>query len=94
MGVVVVCPKLSAARVLICEGSEAPRERFGAAVVEQWRLESATVALKHWLLAELSERPTLETLERVRSLEGNALTLTPTRTVAVDDIDRVAAISR
>lgn len=60
-------------------------------LIERWRLESAMVAFKHRLLAELSERPTLETLERVRGVEGNALTLTPSRTVAVDDIARAAA---
>jgi hypothetical protein len=91
VGVVVVCPELGAVRVLMSEGSESPKQRFGNTVVDEWRLDSAKTALEHRLISDLSEHPTLEALERIRELEGNALTMTAPRTVAVDDIGRVAS---
>ena len=91
VGVVVVCPKLAAFRVLMCESNDGPTRHFGVAVVEEARLDIAKNALAHRLRADLLERPTLETLERARSLEGNALVIGSPRSVAVGDIDRVAA---
>jgi hypothetical protein len=91
VGVVVVCPKLGAVRVLMSEGNEAPKQRFGVAVVEEWRLQAAKTALEHRLVAELTEQPTLEALERTRNLEGNALAISVPRTVAIDDISLVAS---
>jgi hypothetical protein len=91
VGVVVVCPKLKAVRVLMCENSDGPTQHFGAAVVDECRLDSAKTALAHRLLADLAENPTSEAIERFRNLEGNALTLTAPRAVAVDEIGKVAA---
>ncbi len=92
-GVVVVCPNLAASRVLMCENNDGPTRHFGEAVVDEARLDSAKNALERRLRAELLERPTLQTLERARSLEGNALAITSPRSVLVDDIDRVSARS-
>jgi hypothetical protein len=91
VGVVVVCPKLGAVRVLMSEGNDSPKRRFGNAVVDEWQLDFAKTALEYRLIADLTEHPTLEALERIRELEGNALTMTVPRTVAVDDVKRVAS---
>lgn len=86
----VVCPKLAAFRVLMCENNDGPTRHFGEAAVDAARLDSAKNALVHRLRAELLERPMLATLERARSLEGNALVITSPRSASVDDIDRVS----
>jgi hypothetical protein len=66
------------------------KQRFETSVVDDWRLDSAKTALEYRLVVDLSEHPTLETIEWIRNLEGNALTLTVPRTVTVDDIGRIA----
>lgn len=90
VGVVVICPNQSQVRVMMCESSDGPEYRFGSAAVDEYRLSLAKTALSNRLLAGLAERPTLEKLERLRELEGNALVITPPRAVAVGDIDDVA----
>lgn len=91
VGVVVICPKLGAIRVLMSSGNESPKQRFGNHVVDEWRLDAAKAALQHRLNSDLADQPSLDALEHVRKLEGNALTMTIPTTVAVDDIGRVAS---
>lgn len=90
VGVVIVCPRLGSVAVRMAKNNEGPRQRFGATTFDAARLSHAMTALQNRIYSELSRSPTVAALEKVRVVEGNALALTPPRTVAVDNVDRVA----